>query len=142
MSQDNILQSQYLTRPVVRQRNSVTLVSWSGYVSALAIPSPADDAWVRQRVLAEQIPLQLEYQITNTLVYFLQDTTTQTNILQFISQDNDNATEVALASQNDSIIAAFAPRYANTVITEDQVEKWRDQNNAPAPPPGQQKDKP
>jgi hypothetical protein len=133
VSQDNILHSNYLTRPVVRKRNSVTLTTWSGYVSALAIPATPDDAWVRQRVLAEQIPLQLEYQITQTLVYFLQDTDTQTNILQFISEDNDTPTEVALASQNDSVIAAFAPRYANTVITDDQVDKWRDQNNAPAP---------
>jgi hypothetical protein len=129
---DNILQSRYLTRPVVRQRNSVTLVSWSGYVSALAIPPTPDDDWVRQRVLAEMVPLQLEFQITQTLVYFLQDTDTQTNILQFVSEDNDTPTEVSLASQNDSIIAAFAPRYAATVITDDQVTSWRERNNAPA----------
>lgn len=133
MALDNTLQSKYLTRPVVRQRNSVTLVTWSGYISQEAIPDPADDAWVRQRVVAEAIPLSLEFYITQTLSYFLQDQITQTNILQFISEDNDSATETALAGQNDSIAAAFMPRYAQTTVSDQQVTDWRTRNNAPAP---------
>lgn len=129
---DNTLQSKYLQRPVVRQRNSITLVNWSGYFTALAIPPTPDDAWVRQRVLAEQMPLTLDFATTQTLTYFLQDTVTQTNILQFISEDNDGATEVALSGQNDSIAAAFMPRYASAVINDAQVAQWRERNNAPA----------
>jgi hypothetical protein len=131
MALDNTLQSKYLQRPVVRQRNSVTLVTWSGYVTALAIPAPADDAWVRQRVVAEAVPLALDSYTLQTLAYFLQDAITQTNILQFISEDNDGATEVALSGQNDSIAAAFMPRFANTTVSDAQVTQWRIRNNAP-----------
>jgi hypothetical protein len=133
---DNTLQSKYLQRPVVRQRNSVTLVNWSGYVTALAIPATPDDAWVRQRVLAEQMPLSLDFATAQTLTYFLQDATTQTNIRQFISEDNSSDDEVALSAQNETIAAAAMPRYASAVITDAQVAQWRERNNAPAPPPG------
>lgn len=134
---DNTLQSKYLTRPIVRQRNSVTLVNWSAYGSQTSIPDPAEDAWVRARVVAEAIPLALDSYVTQTLAYFLQDSITQTNILQFISEDNDAVTETALSGQNDSIAAAFMPRFANTTVSDQQVTTWRERNNAPAPPPGQ-----
>jgi hypothetical protein len=135
---DNTLQSKYLTRPVVRQRNSITLVTWSGYQVAVVIPDAPDDAWIRQRIVAEQIPLALDIHVMQTLVYFLQDTVTQTNILQFVSEDNDSATEVALSSQNDSIAATFMPRYAQTVISDSQVTNWRTQNDKPAAAPEQE----
>jgi hypothetical protein len=125
---DNILISRYLTRPIVRQRNSITLASWSAYETATAIPDTPDDAWVRVRVLAENIPLSLEFYTTQTLTYFVQDPTTVTNILQFISEDNDDPTEVSLAAQNDSIISAFAQRYADTTINQQQVDAWRTRN--------------
>lgn len=125
---DNILISKYLTRPIVRQRNSVTLGSWSGTQSIQPIPDTPDDAWVRVRVLAESIPLSLDFYVGQTLAYFAQDQTTVTNILQFISEDNDDPTEVALAAQNDSIILAFAQRYADTTITQQQVDAWRTRN--------------
>jgi hypothetical protein len=129
---DNILISRYLTRPIVRQRNSITLASWSAYETATAIPTTPDDAWVRVRVLAENIPLSLEFYTTQTLTYFAQDPTTVTNILQFISEDNDDPTEVALASQNDTIISTFAQRYADTTINPQQVETWRARNGLAA----------
>jgi len=127
-AQDNTLQSKYLTRPVVRQRNSVTLVTWSAYVSELAIPATPTDDWIRQRIAAENLPLSLDFATTQTLTYFLQDQVTQTNILQFVSEDNDTSTETSLASQNDSIIAAFAPRWARATVTDAQVAAWKDQN--------------
>jgi hypothetical protein len=130
---DNILISRYLTRPIVRQRNSITLASWSAYECATAIPDAPDDAWVRVRVLAENIPLSLDFYVTQTVTYFAQDPTTVTNILQFISEDNDDATEVSLAAQNDTIISTFAQRYADTTINPQQVDTWRTRNGKPAP---------
>jgi hypothetical protein len=132
MATDNILISKYLTRPVVRQRNSITLADWSLTNSIAAIPDTPDDAWVRVRVLAESIPLATDIYTIQTLTYFAQDQTTQTNIRQFLAEDNDDATEVALAAQNDSIMVAFAQRYADAAISAQQVENWRTQNNKPA----------
>lgn len=138
MATDNVLQSKYLTRPIVKQRNSVTLVAWADYQATLPIPSPADDAWVRLRIVAEAIPLALDFYTTQTLAYFLQDAATTASILQFISEDNDTATEQTLATTNQTIAGTFMPRYAMTTVTAQQISDWRDKNNAPAPPPGQQ----
>lgn len=129
---DNILISRYLTRPVVKQRNSVSLAKWSASEVAAPIPSPADDAWVRQRIVAETIPLNLDFTTTQTLGYFLQDPATSTNIAEFISEDNDSDTENSLAAQNDAIVTGFIGRYANTVINDQQVADWRARNNATA----------
>jgi phosphatidylserine/phosphatidylglycerophosphate/cardiolipin synthase-like enzyme len=117
---------------VVRQRNSITLANWSAYQTATAIPATPDDAWVRVRVLAEAIPLAQDTYVVQTLTYFVQDPDTTTNILQFISQDNDDATEAALATQNDAIMSSFAQRYADSVINQAQVDAWRTRTNNPA----------
>jgi hypothetical protein len=133
MAVNNTLISKYMARPVVRQRNSVTLANFSAYVTAEAIPDAPDDAWIRMRIQAENIPLTLDLMVIQTLTYFMQDTTTQTNITQFISEDNDDTTEVSLSSQNDSILAAFAQRWCDTTVSPAQVTAWREQNGKPAP---------
>lgn len=129
---DNTIIAKYLNRPVVRQRNQVTLVQWADYIATSAIPSPADDAWVRQRIVAETIPMMLDSVTTQTLTYFLQDGATVSNILQFISEDNDTPTEQSLSTSNQNICGAFMPRYAQATISDTQVQNWRTQNNAPA----------
>src|SRR5215469_5935517 len=109
---DNTLTAKYLQRAVVRQRNSVSLVQWAAYVATQAVPSPADDAWVRQRVVAESIPQALDSYVTQTLAYFLQDPATNSNLAQFISEDNDTATESTLSTSNQNICSAFMARFA------------------------------
>src|SRR5215471_9401019 len=125
---DNILQSKYLTRPVVKQRNSVTLVGWSGYVSTEPIPAAPDDDWIRARIVAEAMPTTLEFTTQQTLAYFLQDSTTQTNIRLFVSEDNTSDEEISLSQQNETILGTFMPRYAKTFITDEQVQAWKDKN--------------
>jgi len=128
---DNTLISKYLQRSIVRQRNSVSLVQWSAYIANEAIPAPADDAWVRQRIVAESIPSSLDAYTLQTLTYFLQDPATNSNILQFISEDNDSTVEGNLSTSNQSICSAFMPRFAQSTVTAQQVTDWRTQNSAP-----------
>jgi hypothetical protein len=135
MAQDNILLSQYLTQPVVRQRNSVGLNAWAASMSAEAIPDPAEDPWVQQRIVAEQIPQALDMYTMRTLAYFLQDPATVTNVRQYLNPYNDDATEVALSSQIDGVIAGFMPRFAATSVSKDQVNNWYTQNGFTEPPP-------
>lgn len=138
MALDNIVQSRYLTRPIVRQRNSVTLLAWSDYVATQPIPTPPDDAWIRERIIAENMPLSLDYTTVQTLGYFLQDAGTQQNILQYISEDNDTATEQTLADSNQTICGTFMPRFALTTVTDQQIEAWKEQNNVAVKGDGQQ----
>jgi hypothetical protein len=127
---NNITISKYLQRPIVRQRNSVTLSQWAAYTVALPIPDPASDDWVRQRIVAEGIPMAMDSVTMQTIGYFLQDEATAENILQFISEDNDTATEETLANTNQTICGTFMPRFANQTVTANQVAAWRIQNNA------------
>ena len=133
MSQDNTLYSKYLTRPVVRQRNSVTLTKWSAYQAAIVIPATPDDAWVRLRIVGENVPLQLDFITTQTLTYFLQDPGLQASLRQFISEDNTTDEETTLSDTNDAIASGFMQRYADTTISPQQVTAWRDKYGYPAP---------
>jgi hypothetical protein len=129
---NNITVSKYLQRGVVRQRNSVTLSQWASYTVSLEIPTPADDDWVRRRIVAEQIPSQLDAMVMQTLGYFLQDAATADNILQFISEDNDTPTEESLSGTNQTICGTFMSRFADSTVTDAQVADWRVRNDAPA----------
>lgn len=132
---DNILISSYYDRPIVRSRNKVTLAEWAAYIGTAPIPSPADDDWVRQRVVAENIPLNVDITVNQTLTYFVQDPAVVSNINQFISSDNDTATEQALSASNQDVCGTFMPRYAMAIVSQAQIDTWRQKNNSPAPGP-------
>jgi len=134
MAADNILLSQYLTQQVVRQRNSVGLIEWAGTVTAEAIPTTKpNEAWVKQRIVAERIPQSPDNYTQRTLAYFLQDSTTTTNIRQYLNAFNDDPTEVALAAQVNTVIVDFMPRFAATDVTDQQVQQWYDSNGFGTP---------
>jgi len=131
---DNILLSQYLMESVVKRRNSVGLIEWAGSVTAQSIPTTKPDtAWVQQRLVAERIPQQPDGYTQRTLAYFLQDPTTQTNIREYLNSFNDDATEVALGAQINSVITAFMPRFAASDVTDQQVQQWYDSNGFGTP---------
>ena len=130
---NNVLISNYLLRGIVRQRNSVTLAEWASSVAAQVIPPTPDLAFVRERIVGESVPLQLDSFVTQTMAFFMQDPGTISNILQFISSDNDTPTEQNLSTVNSSIVSAFMPRFALSTVTEAQVTAWCTQNNVPVP---------
>lgn len=132
---NNLTQSKYFSAQVVRDRNQITINSWAGYVSETAIPDEPDDDWIRQRIQADNAPISLQNMVGQTLAYFQQNTITQVNIDQFINPNNSDQTEVSLAQQNDQIIAAFAPQWCRTTVSDAQVAQWRTSNDKPAPAP-------
>ena len=133
MATNNVLISNYLLRGVVRQRNSVSLAEWAASIAAEVIPATPDLAFVRQRIVGESVPLQLDSFVTQTMAFFMQDPGTISNILQFISSDNDTTTEGTLATSNAAIVSAFMPRFALSTVTETQVSNWCTQNGVPVP---------
>jgi hypothetical protein len=124
---DYRLIAQYPKQAVVRDRNLGGLVEWAGYTSALPIPTekPPED-FVRQRIVAEQIPLQATIFVDRTMSFFMQDPATQTNLRELMSAFNDEAAEVALSAQIQSVIGAFMPRFAamESNVSDAQVEQW------------------
>jgi len=121
---DYTLLSEYPKQPVVRDRNYVALNNWSAYVAALAIPAAPDEAWVKQRIVAERYPAQPLSYVDRTMSYFLQDPATQTNIREYLNSFNTEATETALAGQLEGIITGFMPRFADIDVSDEQAAAW------------------
>jgi len=131
MAQNNILLNQYRTAPAVQQRNSIGLNAWAGATAIIPIPGTKPEAdWVRARIVAERIPQMIDTYTQRTLGYFLQDPATVTNIWEFLAF-NDEATEVSLSSQVESMIAAFMPRFSAIDVTQQQVTDWYTNNGFP-----------
>jgi hypothetical protein len=122
---DDLLLANYPRQAVVRDRNASALLAWAAYETAQAIPpTKPDEEFVRERLVGERIPLQTANYVERTLSFFQQDPTVQTNIRQFLSQWNDEATEVQLSAQNNSIITAFMPRFAAADVSDADVQAW------------------
>ena len=121
-------QSEYLTSQTVSRRNSAALNAWAAGEAIQPIPTTPDDAWIRKRVVVESIPIQLENVTVQTKAYFLQDPATQTNIDAYLSDENNDAEEVALDGQMQAVIAAFIPRYALATVNQAQIDNWKAAN--------------
>lgn len=129
---DYTLLAEYAKRAVVKERNYVGLNNWAYTNSIQPIPEEKpDDAWVKARIVSERIPQQPDSYVQRTLSYFLQDTATQTNIREYLTDVNTEAAETALAGQIDSVILAFMPRFADMDVTNKQVEDWLTEHGFP-----------
>lgn len=134
MAQNDALLAAYFSQPIVRQRNSVSLVQWAFGTRNIPLPSSKPDvAFVKLRLLAEQIPQQLDGFVQRTLPYLLQSNTTQTNIRQFLNAFNDDATETALSGQNADVLANVMPAFAAAAISMGQVQQWYIENGFETP---------
>lgn len=122
---DYTLLAEYPRQPVVRDRNYVALNNWANYTATLPVPPVPDNVWVKSRIVAERYPAQTMSYVDRTMSYFLQDPATQTNIREFLSAFNTEATETALASQLESIIGGFMPRFADIDVTDSQANDWK-----------------
>jgi len=134
MADDRLL-AQYPKQDTVRDRNFSALIGWSVTIISETIPTTKpDEEWVRERLVAERIPVQTANYVDRTMSYFMQDDVTQTNIRQFLNPWNDEATEVSLSAQNELIIDRFMPRFAKTDVSDEQVQAWYDANGFAAVP--------
>ncbi len=136
----DILLAQYPKQPVVRDRNFAGLVAWAASRTAAAVPADPPLEWVRERLVAERIPLQPANYVERTIAFFMQDPATVTNIREYLSPWNDEAAETSLSAQIGGVIAAFMPRFAMQDSTAAQLALWyRDHGLDPPaelPPPG------
>lgn len=127
-AQNQLHQSEYLTSQTVSRRNSAALNSWAAGEAIQPIPPTPDDAWIRKRIVVEAIPGGLEAYTNGTKAYFLQDPATQTNLDAYLSDANEDAAEVALDGQMQAVIAAFIPRFAQSTVSQQQIDNWKSLN--------------
>ena len=127
-AQNQLHQSEYLTSETVSKRNGAALNSFAGTKILDPIPATPDDQWIRERVVVEGIPVGLEPYTLQTKAYFLQDPATQTNIDAYLSDQNEDAAEVALDGQMQAVIAGFLPRFARSTVSPAQIDAWKAAN--------------
>ena len=133
---DYLLNAQYQKQTVVRDRNLGGLIAWSAYVGTLPIPAEKPpEGWVRERLVAERIPLNGVLYVDRTINFFLMDPSTEANIRDLMSPWNSAAREVELSGQIQDVIGTFMPRFAELDVTDAQVQAWYVQNGFEAPPP-------
>jgi hypothetical protein len=122
---DDLLLANYPRQAVVRDRNSSGLLNWAAGVTAEPIPTAKpDEDWVRERLVAERIPGQPDNYCTRTMSYMQQHDIVQTNIRQFLSQWNDESTEVSLSAQNQTIISDIMPAFSKADVSDADVQAW------------------
>ena len=131
---DFLLLSQYSKQQCVRDRNSSALLQWSAYVATEAIPASPDPEWARRRVLAENLPTNTAYYVDRTMSYFLQDPETINDVRLYMNQWNDPTTEDTLATNLQSVVNTFIPRFAVVEIPNARVAQWYTDNSIPMPP--------
>jgi hypothetical protein len=124
MSND-VLFAQYPKQQVVRDRNSSALLRWAAYISAGAIPATKpDEAWVRDRLVADRMPQSIDGYVQRTISYFVQDPAVTASVYEWLNAFNSPDIEDQLTVKNDAIIGAFMPRFALTDVSEQQVQDW------------------
>jgi hypothetical protein len=113
------------------------LLSWAGYITALPLP-PTDTApdadWVQQRLLAERIPSNANFYVTQVAPYTLETPNVTNNIRAMLNAYNDETTETTLISELDGALAVVMPKLAAATVTDQEVISWYKKNGYPVPP--------
>ena len=129
------LYAQFPNSMVCRQRQYAGLLRWSAYEMALPIPATKpDEEFVRQRIVAERIPVNADVHVQQTMSYVLATPDIQTNIRQHLSQYNDDGVEAAMDLQVDAALSATLPAYCRTQVNQQQIDDWYANNGFAEPP--------
>jgi hypothetical protein len=135
-SQDECV-AQFPRQPCCNDRVYSRLISWAGYITNTPLPptgTAPDVEWVRQRVLAEQLPATAYQYVTLVGPYLLEVPQISQRIRDHLNAWNDETTETALAADIDSGLAVVMPKIADSQISDGQVANWCEKNGYPVPP--------
>jgi hypothetical protein len=137
MASDNECMAAFPRSQVCNDRTFARLLGWASYIAALPLP-PAGvappKAEVQQIVLAQKIPATAQMYTTQVSPYLLETPTIQQKVRIHLSQWNTDADEVTLSSDIDSAMATVMPKFADAVVSDQEVANWCDKNGYPRPP--------
>lgn len=123
------LYAQFPRSQTCRDRQYSGLLRWSAYEMALPIPpEKPDEDFVRQRILAERVPVTIDMYVTQTMPYAIATPDIQTNVRQHLNAYNDDTVEASMDAQVDAAISSIMPAYAKTQVSEQAVKDWYESN--------------
>jgi hypothetical protein len=119
--------AQFPKQQVCRDRQYSGLLKWAAYIGALVPPAPPDkpdEQWVKERITAGKISMQIDGYVSMTLSYTVMDPAVQTNIRQHLSAFNDDAVEAAMDANVEAALSAGMPVFAKAHIPQHEVDTW------------------
>lgn len=119
-----------------QDRTYSRLISWASYTVSLPLP-PTDIApdpdWVRQRLLAERMPLYASTYVYQVMPYLLEVPNVTQDIRNHLNAFNDEATEATLVNEIDAGLAVIMPKFAAATVSDQEVANWCAKNGYPLP---------
>lgn len=125
-----------------RQQNCIDrlysrVLNWASYTSSLALPADKtvapEKAWIQQRALAERTPVSPDMVARQLGPWFVEDPNIRAKVRQHLNIWNDEATEATLSNDIDVAVPFILPKYAATVVADQEVASWCDRNGYPRP---------
>lgn len=129
---------EYGNQQIVKDRTKSALLYWSGYVSGITIPTEKpEESWVRQRILADRIARTPDNYIQPVMGYYIQDANIQTNMRDLMDGFPTDTEETTYAGFMELATSAQMSRFAETEVTDQQVQDWYNENGFGAAVQGQ-----
>jgi hypothetical protein len=119
--------AQFPKQQVCRDRQYSGLLRWAAYIGALVPPVPPEEPteqWVKERITAGKVSMQIDNYVSMTLSYTVMDPSVQTNIRQHLSAFNDETTEAAMDANVEAALSAGMPVFARAHISQREVDQW------------------
>jgi hypothetical protein len=113
------------------------LLAWAAYIAAQPLPptdTAPDKAFVQQRVVAERTPTTANMMTGQVAPYLLEVPNITQDIRSHLNAYNDESTESGLSSEIDTSLAVVMPKYAATIVSDQELANWCDKNGYPRPP--------
>ena len=134
-SQDECI-ARFPGQHICTNRSYSRLLAWAAYTSALPLPptdTAPDPAAVRQRIVAERAPMQAAIYAAQLGPFLMEEPVMTARVREHLSEWNDEATEGELAADIDVAFAAVMPRFADAVVTDQDVASWCEKHGYPPP---------
>lgn len=125
-SQDECI-ARFAAQPICVQRSYSRLLAWAAYTSALPLPptdTAPDPAAVKQRITAERAPMQANIYSAQLGPFLMEESVLTAKVRQHLSEWNDEDTEATLVADIDTALAAVMPRFAESVVTDQEAADW------------------
>jgi hypothetical protein len=113
------------TQDITKKRQYGGLLRWAKPKALETLPTekPAEQ-WVRERMVAERIPQQINNYVDWTMSYTAMDTQIATNMRNHLNAYNTTGMETQLDAEVDAALNLYLPLFCTGHISESMVTQW------------------
>lgn len=113
------------------------VLAWAAYISAQSLPpdheTAPEIAFVQQRIVAERMPLNATQYTQMVAPYLMEVPNITDKVRDHLNAWNSEASETTLATDIDTSLATVMPKFADAIVSDQEVANWCDSNGYPRP---------